>query len=133
MRAVYADSYYFVALLNSTDAGHGRAAAVSRELHVRIVTTEWVLTEVGDAMADPPRRASFLACIEALRADPMVEIVPASEEAFASGLKLYASRGDKDWSLTDCISFVLMQQQGLTEALTADHHFEQAGFKALLR
>ena len=133
MKAVFADSYYFLALLSEEDAGHDRAVAASRGLTRPIVTTTWVLTEVADAMADPLHRADLVAYVKALRADPMVNIVPASQEVFELGLDLYARRRDKDWPLTDCISFVVMHKQGLTEALTADHHFEQAGFKALLR
>lgn len=60
-------------------------------------------------------------------------IVPASRQLLDEGVALYESRPDKDWSLTDCISFVVMQRIGISEALTADHHFEQAGFLALLK
>lgn len=133
MKAVFADSYYFLALLSDEDAGHDRAVAVSRTLAGAILTTTWVLTEVADAMADPRHRASFVAYVQALRADPMVDIVPASQEVFELGLELYARRPDKDWPLTDCISFVVMHKHKLSEALTADHHFEQAGFKVLLK
>jgi len=133
MKSVFADSYYFLALLSDEDAGHERAVAASRDLTGAIVTTTWVLTEVADAMADPAHRANFVGYMEALRADPMVDIVPASQELFELGMELYARRRDKDWPLTDCISFVVMKKSGLTEALTADHHFEQAGFRALLK
>ena len=133
MKAVFADSYYFLALLSDDDAGHDRAVAASRALTGAIVTTTWVLTEVADAMADPLHRSEFVAYMEALRADPMVDIVPASQEVFDLGMELYARRRDKDWPLTDCISFVVMHKHGLTDALTADRHFEQAGFKVLLK
>jgi predicted nucleic acid-binding protein len=68
-----------------------------------------------------------------VRADPYYVMVPASQELLDRGVTLYRQRPDKDWSLTDCISFVVMRERGITEALTADHHFEQAGFVALLR
>ncbi len=68
----------------------------------------------------------------ALRSDPTVTIIPSSTELFAAGVELYATRPDKEWSLTDCISFVVMEREGLTDALTGDRHFEQAGFKVLL-
>ena len=67
-----------------------------------------------------------------LRANPNITITAASAELFERGCRLYADRPDKDWSLTDCISFVVMEEKAITEALTADHHFEQAGFNALL-
>lgn len=97
------------------------------------VTTTWVLTEVADAMAGISQRGRFVAFLKLLRGERTVAIVPASSELFDLGMQLYTQRPDKDWSLTDCISFVVMKQHGLTEALTADRHFEQAGFKALLR
>ena len=62
-----------------------------------------------------------------------MQIVPGDDASFHTGLTLYFSRPDKDWSLTDCISFVIMQREGITEALTGDHHFEQAGFNILLK
>jgi hypothetical protein len=74
----------------------------------------------------------FVRLVETLRADPACTIVPPSPELFNAGLSLYAERSDKGWTLTDCISFVVMQQYGITEALTGDRHFEQAGFTPLL-
>ena len=98
-----------------------------------IVTTEWVLTELADAMACPPKRSGFLGLYQLLRSDPEVEIVPADAELFAGGVELFASRPDKDWSLTDCISFAVMRDRQIGHALTGDHHFEQAGFVAMLK
>jgi len=60
-------------------------------------------------------------------------VIPASSELFEAGLELYRSRADKQWSMTDCISFVVMRREGITDALTADRRFEQAGFHVLLR
>ena len=106
MKATFADSYYFLAMLSREDAGHEAAVKVSRALGGTVLTTTWVLTEVGDAMADPAHRAGFVAFVEALRADPMVEVVPASQELFESGLELYAQRQDKDWTLKIiCLGF----------------------------
>ena len=68
----------------------------------------------------------------ALEHDPSVEVLPLSEALFRQGFGLYRQRLDKEWGLTDCISFMVMQERGITEALTADHHFRQAGFLALL-
>jgi len=97
-----------------------------------LVTTEWVLTELGDALCRISGRHTFIWTLKDLQAEPESEIIPASAELFKQGFDLYASRLDKEWSLTDCISFVSMRQHGLTEVLTGDRHFEQAGFKALL-
>jgi hypothetical protein len=100
---------------------------------VPLVTTEWVLTEVGDALAAPVNRGLFLELLAALRADATVTILPASSALFERGVQLYGDRLDKGWSLTDCVSFVVMRQNNIADALTADHHFEQAGFVALLK
>jgi uncharacterized protein len=97
------------------------------------VTTDWVLTELADGLADPQNREICCEFIEGLRARADVTIIEAHRELFDAGLRLYAERQDKHWSLTDCISFVAMQQKGMTEALTGDRHFEQAGFVRLLK
>lgn len=97
-----------------------------------IVTSQWVLTEVADAFAASHSRRQLRDGFAALREDPSTQIVEVSPEHFARGLQLYDARPDKAWSLTDCISFVIMEDEGLTEALTGDRHFEQAGFRALL-
>ena len=98
-----------------------------------MLVTEFVLVELGNGFHLPADRALFHDFTENLLADPNVTVVPASPDLFRAGLDLYGRRLDKEWSLTDCTSFVVMREQGLTEALTGDHHFEQAGFKALLR
>jgi len=97
-----------------------------------IVTTAWVLTEAADALAAAAQRGAFLALLKSLRADPTLTILPPTQDLFDRGLDLYARRLDKDWSLTDCISFFVMEERGIADALTGDHHFEQAGFRALL-
>jgi uncharacterized protein len=84
-------------------------------------------------MASHVKRQVFVKLHDVLRGDRRVEIAPATSEAFAEGIKLYADRPDKDWSLTDCISFIVMKERGIIEALTGDHHFEQAGFRAALK
>ena len=97
------------------------------------MTTEFVLLEVANFCVSGDQRAVFLRLIANLRRAAAVEIVPASAWDFQRGLDLFAARPDKEWSLTDCISFAVMQERELTEALTADVHFEQAGFRAILR
>ncbi len=129
----FADTFYYLAVINADDTAHERAIRASERMSGRVVTTAWVLTEVADALAAPERRADFLALWQLLKNDPEVTVVPASEDLFEAGVDLYARRPDKDWSLTDCISFVVMQERGISEALTGDHHFEQAGFVILLR
>ena len=133
MNALFADTFYYLALISREDASHSRALALSRRLTARVVTTAWILTEVGDALAAPKQRQVFRVLFASLLADSHVTIVPPTKRLFDQGIDLYDSRPDKEWSLTDCISFVVMEQMQLTEALTGDHHFEQAGFRALLK
>jgi predicted nucleic acid-binding protein len=133
MRRVFADTFYFLALLNPRNMAHPRALAFSRTFGGQVITTAWVLTEVGDAFADPRTRPSFLQTLTQLRGDPQVQFVAPDLALFDDGIALYESSPDKEWSLTDCISFVVMQREQITEALTGDHHFEQAGFIALLK
>jgi predicted nucleic acid-binding protein len=97
------------------------------------VTTVWVLTELADALSDPAWRHEFIDLLGFLRSHPRITIVPADQTLFEAGVGLYASRADKEWSLTDCISFTVMNEYGIRDALTGDHHFEQAGFRVLLR
>lgn len=130
MTPYFADAFYFVAMLNPRDGFHGHVLAFTGTLLAPMVTTAWVLTETADAMAAPGSRGAFLALLKELRDDPDVEILPPDPDLFERGLDLYARRPDKEWSLTDCISFVAMQERDITEALTGDHHFEQAGFRS---
>ena len=131
MNAAFADTFFYQALLDERDPAHASALAQSK-VKRSIVTTEFILLEFGNACARAEDHADFLALLAGIRASPRTRIVPLDSRLLQRGLDLFASRPDKDWSLTDCISFVVMEDEGLTEALTADSHFEQAGFKALL-
>lgn len=132
MKRVFADSFYFIALLNEGDAAHARAFGLSKANRGEVVTTRSVLVELADAMCDPVWRARAGAFISRAIEDGFT-VIENSDALFDRGLELYRRRADKEWSLTDCISFLVMSDQGITEALTGDHHFEQAGFTALLR
>jgi predicted nucleic acid-binding protein len=136
MRAVFADTSYWIALLISKDRLHERAKALSESLgSAQVITSEMVLTEFlndcgGRGMA---LRQAAVSLIEDLRRSGDVVIVPQSSLQFQEALSLYAERSDKSWGLTDCSSFRIMQRDRLTQALTHDKHFKQAGFQALLR
>jgi predicted nucleic acid-binding protein len=132
MTLVFAESSYYVALLLKADQSHARAVEITRQLQAPIITTAWVLTEVANALSAPRLRVEFLRLFDDLQADPDVRIVGPEPETFALGVDLYRNRPDKKWSLTDCISLVVIQRERITEALTSDHDFEQAGFRALL-
>jgi len=129
---VFADTYFYLALFNARDAHDRRVVEFVAAFAGGVVTTQWVLTEVADAFARIPQRRELRAKFRVLGEDAETHIVGASPELFERGLALYDDRPDKEWSLTDCISFVAMGEEGLTEALTGDRHFKQAGFKALL-
>jgi uncharacterized protein len=131
MNAAFADTYYYLALLSESDAAHESALRLSRTMPRRTVTTAWVLAEVADALAAPELRSLFPSLYDRLHNNPNVKIIPPTAELFERGIELYARRPDKAWSLTDCISFVVMENYKITEALTGDHHFEQAGFRAI--
>ena|SRR2546430_3751398 len=133
MSETFADTFYFLALLNPKDSAHASARDASRGRVGGLVTTHWVLTEVGDAFALPAHRAKFLALLAELETDPSVVIVPFGRRLFRRGVELYRNRPDKDWPLTDCVSFVVMTDRGIRDALTGDDHFRQAGFIALLK
>jgi hypothetical protein len=130
--AVFADTSFFLALLRADDPAHEQALA-SVLLDQPIVTTEFVPLELGNACARAADHADFLSLVAGMRASPRIRIIPLHSRLLNGGLERMAVRTDKDWSRTDCISFVVMEDEGITEALTADRHFEQAGFSALLK
>jgi predicted nucleic acid-binding protein len=136
MKRVFADTGYWVALLNPRDDLNTRAKEVSRGLgQFRTYTTEMVLVEVANMFGKEGAafRAMVQQTIASLRDNPNVTIEPQTSTLFREALEFYAAHRDKDWSLTDCASFLVMQQEEITEALAHDHHFEQAGFVSLLR
>jgi predicted nucleic acid-binding protein len=129
----FADTFALIAWLNPRDSAHELVAAYLDGFTGRLVTTEWVLVELADALAAPEARMTAVAFLRAVRADPLFDVVGYVPAVYQAGFDLYATRPDKAWSLTDCISFGVMAERGLTEALTADHHFEQAGFRAVFK
>lgn len=133
MTPLFADTSYYLALLISDDSAHERAMALSQTLDAPVVTTAWVLAELANSLAAARRREQFQVMYDAMRKDREVAIVPPTMALFEEGVALYTRYRDKDWSLTDCISFIVMREFGVEEALTGDHHFKQAGFRILLR
>jgi hypothetical protein len=133
MRIVFADAFYFVARLNRRDQHHDRVVAFSRDFRASLLTTEWVLMEVADALAKSECRPRVREFVLHLREATACEIITASHELFHRALELYHQHADKEWTLTDCSSVLIMRDRGLTDVLTADRHFEQAGFNPLLK
>lgn len=132
MSTAFADTSFFLALLNPEDEWHERAVELRDGTGLRIVTTTWVLVEVANGLGASRHRDKTGRFIRWLLSSPIAEVVD-DPKYFFLGLDLFESRPDKEWSLTDCISFAVMKRKRLARALTADHHFVQAGFKALMR
>lgn len=133
MSAVFADTSFYVALLNPNDRFHQASRVQTQAITGPFITTEWVLLELANYLSKAHNRRLFVALLDDLKSDGRVMIVPSSPEVFEQGVTSYRNRPDKDWSLTDCISFVVMEQNRVRDALTVDHHFEQAGSRVLLK
>jgi uncharacterized protein len=130
---IFIDTLFVVALVNRRDQHHARASELAAAYDgQRFLTTDAVLIEVGNALARH-FRTQAADVIENFLSSPEVEIIHLTPGLFAEGFQLYRAHRDKEWSLTDCFSFVVMRREGVTEALTFDHHFVQAGFQALMR
>ena len=131
MSVAFADTWFFIALLDERDADHDRVVEYAATHEHQLVTTRWVLAELAGALSDPRTRgiaADFLYDVECAE---RVQVIGSSDEWYDRGLSLYRARPDKEWSLADCVSIIVMQNQGITHALTGDHHFTQAGFIAV--
>ena len=135
MATYFADTSYWMALSRKRDQ-YNRHAVAWNQFVIRtrgtIVTTEAVLWEWLNAFSDVSTRAVAAEGYRRVKADARIEVVPFQPELIDSAVELYRTRSDKSWSLTDCLSFVVMQRRQLTEALTTDRHFEQAGMKVML-
>ncbi len=135
MRRVFADASYWIATLNPKDELHAVAREVSKNLGpCRIVTSEMVLVELLNSLSGFGDQMRNIAAetVRSLEKDPNVEVVPQTSLQFQAAVKHYASRLDKEWGATDCASFLPMEQKGISEALTGDQHFRQAGLTILL-
>jgi predicted nucleic acid-binding protein len=132
----FVDSAFFVALAVETDQWHDAAVAWVEQTEngdSSLVTTWAVLLEVGNCLARRQFRSAGSKLIMSILQDPAFTVLPLSESFLRKGLELFSNRHDKEWSLTDCLSFLVMSDKGITGALTSDLHFKQAGFRALLR
>lgn len=129
---VFADTAFWIGLVVKQDQYHERAQKWSLMITGRITTTAAVLLETANALSRPAWRVHGVALIDHLRKREDVEIIEFSSDLWQRGWELYRQRPDKDWSLTDCISFVVMQDAGLVSALTTDDDYRQAGFRTLL-
>ncbi len=135
VNSVFLDTSYTIALSIAKDNYHPKAIELLLELNqkqTQIITTQAVILEIGNTLSKQKYRQAAIQIIEHFEKDPNVEIVSLTTEIYRAAFELFRNRTDKEWGLVDCISFVVMTEKGITEALTADEHFNQAGFKALL-
>jgi len=133
---IFLDAAYVIALANPADEHHGLAATLAASVkleNVHMVTTRAVLLEVGSSLARLRFRAAAVRLLNIMESSPSLLVMPLGEDLARRGLELFCRRADKEWSWVDCISFLVMEQRRLRQALTTDEHFEQAGFVALLR
>lgn len=133
---VFLDTSYAIALSSKRDSLHSKAAELAEMLRAqkaKLITTRPVLLEIGNALSDLRFRNAAVKLLAVLEADPDVGIVPLTESLYHQAFNLFSQRPDKTWGLVDCVSFVVMRERKITDALTADEHFYQAGFRALLR
>lgn len=132
IKSIFIDTSYILALVNSSDSFYNKAKTIAEELTSPLLTTEAVLTEIGNALSRLRWRKLAIEILNDLRNDSNITIIPVDSILFDKAITLYSSRIDKEWSLTDCISFIVMHDYDLTAALTMDKHFQQANFHALL-
>ena len=133
---VFLDSTALIALAMPRDQHHAAASALMETVlsrQIKMITTRAILLEVANYLARPKLRSTVVAALEDCERDPLIEIITLSEELFNKGFGFFRQHADKSWGLTDCISFVIMREREISEALTADEHFEQAGFVPLLK
>ena len=134
-RTVLLDTSFVIALENKADPHHERAKSLDAGLlsEDAVLLLHWgIVLEIADGYARLNRRDKGRTLLERFEAEDGYEILPITDALFRNATDLYRSRPDKEWDLTDCVSSVLMSERGLSDALTADIHFRQAGFTALL-
>jgi len=135
MTRVFVDTAAWVGLLNTRDELHEAAQRQIGELrrqNAQLITTEFVLLELANMFSAPVWRQKVVKFIDGLRSLPSLQIISADSALLQEGWNLFRNRLDKEWSLTDCTSMVIMERNEIKLAFSSDHHFEQAGFVRLL-
>ena len=130
---ILADTGFFIALAFRRDALHAQAHAWSASVAETMLVTEHVLLETVNQLSAPADRGRAAGLMDQVRRDSAFQFLEVDAKLFERGVAMHRERRDKGWSLTDCVSFLVMGDRGVTKALAYDTHFEQAGFEALLR
>ena len=135
-RPIFVDTVAWLALVNKSETLHEESRKVRDKLvqqKSKLITTDFVMVEIANSLARLPLRSIACNLIEFIRTSETVELVTITPELLEKGYQLFSSRNDKEWGLTDCTSFVVMESMRMNRAFTADRHFEQAGFSILLK
>ena len=135
MTEIFLDTSFAIALSSVPDRHHSQAMAIAAELtrqKTKLVTTQAILLELGNALSKARYRKAAIQLLTSLETDPNVTIVPITTQLYSRAFELFKTRLDKEWGLVDCISFTVMSDRNISDALTADEHFSQAGFRRLL-
>jgi len=133
MNELFADTSFFVSFITPRDENHELAAEYMSEFDGRIITTALILVELANYLSRTSERRRFVPFARDLRSDKRFQILASDTQLIDGGILEFARTPDQKWSFTDCTSFVVMRRRKIREALTADHHFEQAGFVRLLK
>lgn len=130
---LFLDTAYVLARVDRRDQHHESAIALRQRVRdaAEVWTTEAVLLEIGNGLSASHREEAVRFIRQCYQTSNM-RVEPLDKVLLSEALTLYEARSDKRWGLTDCISFVVMERRRLADALTSDHHFQQAGFRALL-
>ncbi len=136
MSDIFLDTSFAIASVSPKDQFHAKAnlwQAKIESSEIPIITTQAILLEIGNALSKSVFREVGIGLLDNLESDSKTTIISLTEELYDKAFDLFRDRSDKEWGLVDCISFVVMRERGINNALTADEHFIQAGFRALLR
>ncbi len=136
MNKIFLDTSFAVALVSGKDAFHRVANSWSEKVEssgIQVITTQAIMLEIGNALSKSAFRRIGIGMLNHFENDSKTQIISLTDELYDKAFELFSKRPDKEWGLVDCISFIVMQEQEITDALTADEHFTQAGFRALLR
>jgi uncharacterized protein len=132
LKRTFVDTGFVVALINEKDEYHDKAIELSIEFERKpVLITDSILLEIGNSLSRS-HRESAISAIERFLTTEETEVVRLDETLFNKAFELYKSHSDKTWGLVDCVSFVVMKENGITDALTCDRHYVQAGFRALM-
>lgn len=134
--SLFLDTSYAIAISVIDDEHNQEALELAQRIeseHISLITTQAILLEIGNSLSKKIFRNGAVSLLDSILRDEQIEIISLTQSLFDRSFELFRNRTDKEWGLVDCISFVVMRERGINDALTADEHFVQAGFRALLR